>query len=485
MENTVYSRFRHWAEIEPDAVAIIDDRRKVTYSQLDVRSAAVAEALGDLSGRRVGIVMSHGADQIAAMLGVLRSGNAYVPAEPSLPQDRIDYYMQSAGVAAIITSQWMRNLKPAKGPYPEDKSTPQGLAYILFTSGTSGKPKGVMIENHSVVNYAHAFKTEMGTIPDDVMLQLSVCSFDIFVEEVFATLLNGAALAIPPAKVVAGDVKGLMEYCDRVGVTEISGFPYLLAEMNRLPKLPSKLRLLISGGDVLRASYITNLIHPLINSSTHQPIRIYNTYGPSEACVCATYARVDNIEPLADGTYPIGHPIAGVEVLLLDKDLNPVAPGSKGEIVILGDGVGRGYLGNPPESRNYTTLPDGRRAYRSGDLGYLLPDGEFGFLHRIDDQVMIFGKRVEPAEVENVLNSAPGVERGVVRSFLDPHGLAYLVAYFVPKGSAASLKKLKKWLASKLSDFMVPEIFVAMKSIPLTRRGKVDNTALPKVLKDD
>lgn len=147
--------------------------------------------------------MSHGAEQIAAMLAVLKSGAAYVPAEPSLPRERIDYMMKTAGVELVITDDYCRNLQKPTVQMP-DRSEPDGTAYILFTSGTSGKPKGVMVENHSVVNYAEAFEAEFHTGPGDVMLQYSVCSFDIFVEEVFTTLLNGAAVCIPPAAIHDG-----------------------------------------------------------------------------------------------------------------------------------------------------------------------------------------------------------------------------------------------------------------------------------------
>lgn len=478
--DTIYSRFKKHVLCRPDAPAVTGDALRVSYAELDRMADAILASFPAGRQKCIGIVMSHGANMIAAMLAVLKSGAAYVPAEPTLPPDRIKYMMKDAGVELVITDCYVENLSPcsiSEADIP-DRSCPDGVAYVLYTSGTTGKPKGVIIENHSVVNYADAFKAEFLVTPADVMLQLSVCSFDIFVEEVFTTLLNGATLAIPSAGVIKSRLPGILQFAARHGVTEISGFPYLLADINLMPeKLPQTVRLLISGGDVLRAGYISRL-------RERPGLMIYNTYGPSETTVCASYYRCDNATPLPDGTFPVGHPVKGVKIEILDNNLQPLSDGTTGEICIFGEGVGRGYLGNPPEQVNFVHLPDGTRFYRSGDLGYKLPDGNFAFLHRKDEQVMIFGKRVEPGEVENVLNESPEIARGVVCPYSDERGLSYLVAYFVPRNVRYSLHAIRKWLDSKLSDFMVPEFFVAMKHIPLNSHGKVDRNALPVVLKD-
>lgn len=471
---TIYNRFSQWVTRQPDAEAVVEDGRSVTYRELDTIANAIMSKFYAEEYAAIGIVMSHSIEMIAAMLAVLKSGAAYVPAEPSLPRERIDYMMRTAGADFVITDEYCRNLPDAQ-PLA-DKSLPDEAAYILYTSGTSGRPKGVVVENHSVVNYADAFENEFHVAPGDVMLQYSICSFDIFVEEVFTTLLNGATIAIPPKKIHDSKLSDLMDFCERHGVTDISGFPYLLADMNRYQCYPSKLRILISGGDVIRASYITWL--------KDMDFVIYNTYGPSETTVCATYFRVDNAEPLDDGTYSVGKAVKGVEVRILDDNLHEVPEGTVGEICISGEGVSRGYIGNPPEQVNFVTLSDGRRMYRSGDLGYRLPDGNIAFLHRKDRQVMILGKRVEPEEVENVLNESPCVERGVVRAFNDEHGLAYLTAYFVPSHKNCPISRIKRFLRSRLADFMVPEFFVKMEEIPLTRRGKVNDRILPVVMKE-
>lgn len=499
-ERTIYSRFREIVEKYPDEAAILEDGRTVTFSQLDCLvenlKGKLIKSLSEISPapftqeENIGVVMQHGLMQIVAMLAILKSGATYIPAEPSLPKDRINYMMRNAGVKLIVDDQFCNYLSELVDGFNNDESStsnvcqdstpdlskPNGIAYILYTSGTTGKPKGVMVENHSVVNYSEAFEKEMKIGPGDVMLQYSICSFDIFVEEVFATLLNGAALAIPSKEIHNGTLSGLMDFCKRHKVTILDGFPYFIADINHQPELiPSSVNLIISGGDVVRANYISKL--------RDKGIRIYNTYGPSETTVCSNYYRIDNAEPLEDGTFPVGKAVKGVEVKILDENFNEVPCGETGEICIFGEGVGLGYLGNPPEQKNFVTLPDGTRFYRSGDMGYCLADGNMVFLHRRDDQVMILGRRVEPEEVENVLNEYPDIEHGIVRAFKDEAGLHYLVAYIIPE-VGFTFSALKSFLKSKLSDFMVPEFFVALKKIPITARGKVNMEELPIVLKE-
>lgn len=482
-----------------DEIAVVDPHRSLTFRELDELACTIAAMFPPLQQHKdgqlrcAGIVMDHTAEMIAAMLAVLKAGMAYVPAEPSFPIERIHFMMKEADIEFFITNPHYEEIFNRVAevvisvPLPlkhdscatiEDVDVkPSDPAYVLYTSGTTGKPKGVVATNANVVHYVRAFWNEFHPRPGDRMLQYSVCSFDIFVEEVYTTLLNGATLVIPPLD-VKDNIHKLYDFCCKNGITEISGFPYLLLDFNKLGKLPPKLRLLISGGDVLRGSYIDRI--------RNRGVEIYNTYGPSETTVCATYLRCDNIEPLDDGTYPIGHPVLGTEVEILDKDGFRVPDGKVGEICIFGDGITNGYLVENPESRNFCTAPDGHRMYRSGDLGYRLPDGNFAFLHRNDSQVMILGKRVECEEVENVLNQCSGVEKALVRAYTDNNGLSYLVAYIVENRKVGfSLHECKQELSRHLTAFMIPEFFVKMRTFPLNANGKPDNAALPIVLKDD
>ena len=355
-----------------------------------------------------------------------------------------------------------------------EELSPEQPAYVLYTSGTTGKPKGICVTNRNVCHYVRAFHNEFHLTDNDVMLQYSVCTFDIFVEEVFASLLNGAAIAIPSEEDKA-NIHRLMEFVEKHAVTMISGFPYLLAEMNHLPAIPSSLRLLISGGDVLRGVYVNRLL---------EQAEVYNTYGPSETTVCASYYRCNGGKVLADGTYPIGLPVKGSQIRILGADGKEAAAGESGEICIYGGGVSLGYIGNrEEENKAFELQPDGSAMYRSGDLGYFLPDGNIAFLHRKDTQIMIYGKRVEVSEVESRLYQCENVQQAIVRAFTDENGLSYMTAYVVPADQTIKISAVKKELSENLTSFMIPEFFVKMPFIPLNTNGKPDMEKLPVVMK--
>jgi len=504
-ENVIFDLFDKITEEDPKAPAIIEDDRIVSRAAL--RDAALAIAAEFPAGaKRIGVVMDHGALMIASIFAALGFGAAYVPAEPDFPKDRIRFMMLDAGVDFIVTQpsyerffSGFRTITPrldfedeingqktgggdsVSRPETGRRDTgrrdtrPEDLAYILYTSGSTGKPKGVAVENRNVCHYARAFQNEFHPGPGDITLQYSVCGFDIFVEEVFASLLAGAAIAIP-YKSDKEDITTLMAFADRQKVTIISGFPYLLMELNCLPLIPVSVRLLISGGDVLRADYVTDLL---------DQAEIYNTYGPSEATVCATYFHCNGTKPLADGSYPVGKAVLGSEIQIMDENLEPATFGEIGEICILGGGVSRGYIGDrKTENTAFTRLPDGRRIYRSGDLGYFLPDGNVAFLRRKDRQIMILGKRVEPDEVESALRDCPGVRQGVVRALKDSRDHSYMAAYYVLESEKITPERIRAFMEKRLTDYMIPDFFVKLDSMPLTPSGKVDYKALPVVRKE-
>ncbi len=488
MKNTIYSLFENVVKEHKTETAIIENNRTMTFGELsnlvDIIAAVFPEHI-----KSIGIVMSHRAEMIAAILAVLKCGAMYVPAEPDFPKSRIRHMMKEADVDFILTENEYTNklsgfdlrlidceICGLETPLVQraEAAKPESPAYVLYTSGSTGKPKGVCVSNRNVCHYVRAFENEFHPTVGDIMLQYSVCSFDIFVEEVFASLLNGAALAVPTAE-DKENVHSLMCFVEKHNITILSGFPYLLAELNHLPKIPDSLRLLISGGDVLRGTYVDSLL---------PQAEVYNTYGPSETTVCASYYHCNGGEVLEDGTYPIGRAVKGTEIRILDKSGNEVAHGETGEICIYGDGVSYGYIGDrKEENKAFEALPDGTVMYRSGDLGYILPRGDIAFLHRKDTQIMIYGKRVEIAEVEATLYQCKGISQAVVRAFTDENNLSYMIAYIVPSEKDIRVSDIKNELSENLTPFMIPEFIVKMPQIPLNSNGKPDISKLPVVMK--
>lgn len=485
--NSVYACFKEQVSKSPDKPAVFDEKRSLTYRQLDMLTDIIISRFPSRSVF-VGIVMDHSVEMIASILAVLKSGAAYVPVEPDFPVERIRHMMQECDVSFIITQKKYAGklhgfsvLLIETGietdqhlPSKNGQDIAGSPAYVLYTSGSTGTPKGVIVENRHICHYVKAFCNEFHPSGTDIMLQHSVCSFDIFVEEVFPVLLSGATLAIPSA-VTKSNIHTLMKFIDDHKVTMMSGFPYLLLEMNKLEKIPESLRLLISGGDVLRESYVSNLL---------KQVDVYNTYGPSETTVCASYFKCNGVTPQCDGTFPIGKAVLGTTIVLLDETMQPVKSGKTGEICILGDGVSRGYIGNKEKENEAFVMWEGSRLYRSGDLGIFLPDGNLTFLKRKDTQVMILGKRVESSEVENILCACKEVEQAVVCPNMDEQGLSYLTAYVVPRNKHFSISSIKKKMGRFLPPYMIPEYFVLMSGIPLTLNGKVNGKALPVVLKE-
>lgn len=486
--HTIGEAFTAQVRRTPDKIAIFDEERSLTYRELEGLVNSIASRF-PRNTQFVGLVMNHSVEMVAALLAILKSGAAYVPAEPSFPTERIDFMMRQCNVSFVVTQKAYADIFRAneelifveKGEPILDVAgeiegvvTPESPAYVLYTSGTTGFPKGVIVEHRNVCHYVRTFCDEFHPGKNDIMLQNSVCTFDIFVEEVYPILLTGGTLAIPNAE-TKGNLDTLMEFVQRHHVTIISGFPYLLLEMNKLEYLPESLRLLIGGGDVMRGEYVSQLL---------DKVEVYNTYGPSETTVCASYFHCNDASPLEDGTFPIGKAVLGVSIDLLDESLQPVSTGEVGEICIFGEGVSRGYLNSEAEMYAFTENAEGKRFYRSGDLGRWLPDGNLAFLKRKDQQVMILGRRVEPQEVENALSQCQYVEQGVVVAHLDEAGLSYLTGYIVPSSDKLNVSQLRKQLSERLPDYMIPEFFVTLEKMPILPSGKINRRALPVILKE-
>lgn len=459
---TINRLFEKQASATPETVAVRCDGRDVSYGELNASANRMAHSLlacGVQPGQFVGVVADHSEKMVAAILAVIKSGATYTAMEPDFPRERIAFILAETGAQIVLTQQKYAAILPdgvtplwiddPLAEFPSDNPQPQidanNALYVLYTSGTTGTPKGVVIEHRNVANYVEAFDAEFVLTRADRMLQCSVCTFDIFVEEFFPVLLRGGTLVIA-SREQRGDAAALARLMRDERVTLISGFPYLLRDLQE-HELPDSLRVAISGGDVLHSEHIAKLA---------AKIPVYNTYGPSETTVCATYYRYAR----ENGCVPIGKAIRGVSVKILDS----------GEICIAGAGVGRGYLNRPAETAR-AFFPDG---YRTGDLGRLLPDGNIEFLGRKDRQVMIWGKRVEPSEVEGVMSRMSGVERVAVKLVAPNHLAAYYIA-----SQEISEAQWRDFLERFLTDYMIPKTFILLEAMPHTLSGKIDYGALP------
>lgn len=490
METTIYSRFKELVTTQPDQPAIIDERSCVTYSGLDRMVDTLISRFPTFIPARVGVVMDHSLEMIAAIMAIIKCGAAFVPVEPDFPPERMNRFLTESGVDFVVTQEKYSSMLSdftlfivgnqilsASELYPlPDRCKADRPAYIMYTSSISGYPIGVMVGNRQVVEMARRFGQTFNISPDDVLLQYSACIVNIFIEEVFGTLLNGAVLAIPSAA-TRNNPQALMKFADDQYVSIISGFPYLLQELNRMPSLPMTLRMLISGGDQLNPASISHLLEQL---------PVYHTYGPTEGTALTTCYCCNNGYSLASGNYPIGTPLDGVEVLLLDDELRPVADGQEGEICIAGTGVADSFTGDKRAEQlsSITILPDGTRVARTGDIGIRLTDGNISYVRRKESEVNILGKRVVTGEVERALLATGEVSDCAVVHYQDEKSSAYLVGYVVPSTSSFSLSWVKNRLAQYLPAYMIPEFFVLLRQLPVTASGQVNTLALPVVLKD-
>ncbi len=489
MEPTIYSRFKELVNNDPDHPAVIDERTCVTYAGLDRLVDTFIARFPSFIPARVGVVMDHGVEMTAALLAVIKSGAAFVAVEPDFPPGRLVTFLVENGVDFVITQERYASMlndfkrliigndvfvDTALHPLP-DRSRADRPAYIMYTSTPEGYPLGVAVGNRQVVHFADAFRRTYNISTDDILLQFSACIMNIFIQEVFGSLLNGAVLAIPSAA-TRNDLDALVKFIDDQYVTVVSGFPFLMMELNNLEALPMTLRLLISSGDILREAYIGRLL---------EQVPVYNTYGPAEATVSATCHCCSPGYTLPDGTFPIGKPMNSTEVMILDETLHEVPVGCEGEICLVGDGLADYYTGDHrADLKPFVTIDDGRRVFRTGDIGFMLSDGNFVYQHRKDCEVNILGKKVVTGEVERAMKKSDEVEDCVVVHYVDEQGAAYLVAYVVPKSGSFRLSWVKNKMAQYLPAYMIPEFFVLLKSLPTDAAGVVNPQALPVVLKD-
>ncbi|MFJ2162729.1 amino acid adenylation domain-containing protein [Streptomyces sp. NPDC087856] len=468
----LHEAFLEHALRTPDDPALLWADGTLTYGELERRSALLAHRLvaaGAGRGVLVGVCVSRGPALPTVLLAVMRAGAAWVPLDPSYPQDRIEYMLRDSGVSLVVADENaarrlpgdIRVLDPhtadSPAPAPLDTAGPGDLAYVIYTSGSTGKPKGVLVEHGSVAATIAGMRAEWEVGAGDRVLQFAPSSFDASVLETGVALTGGATLVLADSEsVVPGP--GLVDLMDRLQVTFTLLPPSVVAALPDA-ELPA-LRTLVCGGEALPAEIVARW---------SPGRRVFNAYGPTEISIVATTGEVTG-----SATPDIGRPLPGVRVDLLDKAGLPVAPGEIGELVVSGAGVTRGYLGRPALTAERYVPVAGGRAYRTGDLARCLPDGRYLYAGRADHQVKIRGFRVEPGEVAEVLRTHPAVSDAVVVA----RGTV-LVGYVATPDGEAHPADLRAWCARTLPAHMVPSTMVALPALPLTPSGKVDREALP------
>jgi nonribosomal peptide synthetase DhbF len=449
-EGNVYELFAAQAARAPDAIAVRFEGAELTYAELEARAGAVAvpsEAL-------VGVRMERSPELVAALLGILRSGAVYVPLEPSDPRPE-----PSAAVDLVLT-----DLGDAKAAAPPRRVAGDAAAYVVYTSGSTGVPKGVVATHRGLANQLRWLAEEFRLGPGDRVLQKASIGFDASIAELLAPLVTGARLVVArPGG--AQDPDYLVDLIRREGITFLDLPPSLLRVLVAHPGLSrcTSLRFVLSGGEVLPLELGDELRHVLPEAA------LYNTYGPTEATIQCTFHDCSR-----GGGYrsvPIGRPIANTHVHVLDERLRPVPVGVVGELYVGGAGVARGYLNRPGLTAERFLPCEGGRLYRTGDLVRFGFDGGLEFFGRTDDQVKLRGYRIELGEIEAALRRHPGVEQAVA-ALRDERLAAYVVG-------TAALEELRAHLRRLLPEHMVPAVIAPLDALPLTPSGKVDRSALP------
>ncbi len=512
-ESCLHQLFEQQTKLAPDAVAMMWNGVSYSYRFLNKRANQLARYLrsqGITMENRVALCMERSLEMVTALLGVLKAGAAYVPIDPLYPQERSALMIRDSGARLLLTqTQFSENFQGRKVPvialdaiwpslvslpdtdFPSN-TVPQSLAYVLYTSGTTGEPKGIEITHGALVNHSIAMAKHYGLQPSDRVLQFASISFDVAAEECFPTWAAGATVVLRPNEPVPA-FSDLRQFIEDHSLTVLNlPTPYWTEWIDTSEQSgtapPNSIRLVIVGSEKALPDSLARW-----QRLAGDRIAWCNSYGPTEATITASYFVP---EPQTNwrsmSTVPIGRPIANVELYVLDAALQPVPIGVTGELYIGGMGLARGYHRQPARTAEkfvphcFSQEP-GHRLYKTGDRVRRLADGNVEFLGRYDDQVKVRGFRVEPAEIEFWMKQHPAVKDTRVFQELSkqpgsPVGTteeSRLVGYIVPRAEmAVTAQDLRHFLGDHLPGHMIPSAWVFLDAFPLTSRGKVDRQAL-------
>jgi amino acid adenylation domain-containing protein len=490
--------FEHQAARTPNAIALSDDQRSLTYTELDALSNRLAHRLRRMGigrGALVAVCVERSPEMFVGILGTLKTGAAYVPLDPATPPDRFSLVLADTASPVLITQRLLRDRLPrASVPVvciddavpvtgfddtrpPESRVESSDLAYVIYTSGSTGRPKGVMVEHRAIGNTLSWRQRELPILPSDRVLYNLPFQFDPSVCLIFSTLSSGGRLILAsPGEEY--DPRRSLERVIRDKVTVLEVTPPILRMLVDLPDLAAcrSLRCVCCGGEAMPPDLPSRLLDRL-------NVDLYNLYGPTEAAVDTTWWTCERGAPRP--SVPIGRPISNVRAYVLSSDLQPVPPGIPGELYIGGAGLARGYL-NDPVLTSQRFLPDpfsgeaGSRLYRSGDRCRWRADGVLEFLGRLDDQVKVRGFRIELGEIEVALLRHPSVIDATVLALAGEGGDSRLVAYVASAdGDPLVPDTLRRHLKQCLPDYMVPSSYVVLSALPRSANGKIDRRALP------
>ena len=490
--DSLHSLFEIQVDKYPDNICLITGNAQYTYLEIEQAANRLAHRLSEHALKPddiVGILVDNSFDFYIIMLAVLKSGAAYLPVDPEYPLQRVEYILENSKMSLLITTKssfhsdilaqsniiQYEKIKQELGPLPAERPilteqlSSDNLSYIIYTSGTTGNPKGVAVPHKAVHNYVNAAIGIYGVNASDRVYQGFRIAFDASLEEIWLAFATGATLVASDAREVREGAT-LISFLNDHKVTVVSTVPTFLATLR--PEVPS-LKLLILGGEVCSEELI---------SRWHRPgLRIFNTYGPSEATIIATY-----LECYPDRKITIGKPIPNSEVIILDDKLQPVQNGSLGELCIGGLGLAREYINKPQlTSEKFIAHPldSSKRLYRTGDMALINEESEIVYCGRIDEQIKFRGFRIELCEIEATIRKHPDILDSAVVAH-ESSDMQFLVAYLVLKENVqVNIEDLRKSLHANLPAYMVPTIFETIPVLPQLLSGKVNKKALnfPKI----
>ena len=466
----------------PNDIAIIYDSIKYSYKDINNMTNIIANSIGDIKGEKIAVLCEKSAWTVASFLGIMKSGNCYIPIDMEYPKERIQYILENSNASVLITPRendisqtfkskivlnTLKNLTPSNFP---NRATPEDLAYIIYTSGTTGKPKGVKIKHKNIINTLIWRKNFYKFNKYTTVYQIPSFSFDSSVEDLFTPLISGGKIIIPTTPKI-----DLNKICDALKHYNVNHFlvvpsvyKILLREKAELLK---NLKFITIAGEDFNMSLVKEHFKKLPN------VRLINEYGPTENSVCSTFYELN----VNSSKIYIGKPISNCKCYCLNNDLNLLPIGTVGELYVSGPGVSDGYLNNPKITKErFLNNPfnENYKLYKTGDLIKLSADGNISFIGRNDHQIKLHGLRIELKEIEQTILNNPNVLDVVVAKKENLAGKEILVAYVIAKNNNLDISKLLDNLKENLPQYMIPSI-VKLEEFPLTPNGKIDIKSLP------